>query len=143
MINDKIFGNTYGDGAYDGSTSFKVDPSYESGLSPEDAIHYDILMKKIDDIIKNSSFAELNKVTPDGNTKKLNKIQINQVFLLVINSIGADYTRVDVFGSLSDYFDIIPNKFYNSLSNKYKDELIRELDNKYNILKKKNIRTLF
>ena len=120
-----------------------MDPSYESGLSPEDAIHYDILMKKIDDIIKNSSFAELNKVTPDGNTKKLNKIQINQVFLLVINSIGADYTRVDVFGSLSDYFDIIPNKFYNSLSIKYKDELIRELDNKYNILKKKNIRTLF
>jgi hypothetical protein len=143
MINDKIFGNTYGDGAYDGSTSFKVDPSYESGLSPEDAIHYDILMKKIDDIIKNSSFAELNKVTPNGNTKKLNKIQINQVFLLIINNIGTDYTRVDVFGSLSDYFDIIPNKFYNSLSNKYKDELIRELDDKYNILKKKNIRTLF
>jgi hypothetical protein len=143
MINDKIFGNTYGDGTYDGPTSFKVDPSYESGLSPEDAIHYDILMKKIDDIIKNSSFAELNKVTPDGNTKKLNKIQINQVFLLIINNIGTDYTRVDVFGSLSDYFDIIPNKFYNSLSNKYKDELIRELDDKYNILKKKNIRTLF
>jgi len=143
MINDKIFGNTYGDGAYEGGTSFKVDPSYESSLSPEDAIHYDILMRKVDAIIRRSDFSELNKMTPGGSTKKLNKIQINQVFLLIINNIGADYTRVDVFGALSDYFDIIPNKFYNSLSNKYKDELIRELDDKYNILKKKNLKRLF
>jgi hypothetical protein len=143
MNTDKIFGNTYGEGSYEGSTSFKVDSAYESSMSPEDVIHYDILMKKIDTLIRMSDFAELNKVTPDGSTKKLNKIQINQVFLLIINNIGRDYTRVDVFGALSDYFDIVPNKFYNSLSNKYKDELIRELDSKYNVLKKKNIKRLF
>ena len=51
--------------------------------------------------------------------------------------------EIDLFSVLSDYFDVFPNKFYNSLSNKFKDELIKELDDKYNILEKRKIRKLF
>jgi hypothetical protein len=65
------------------------------------------------------------------------------VFSYVLITLGKDYSRVDIFGVLSDYFDVFPNKFYNSLSNKFKDELITELDDKYDILKKKKINKLF
>ena len=81
----------------------------------------------------------LNEATPDGVIKKLNKVQINKVYTYVIEHIGEGYTRVDLFSVISDYFDVFPNKFYNSLSNKFKDELIKELDDKYNILEKRKI----
>jgi len=144
MQDDKIFNNTFGEGDFDNSTmSFKVESSYEDITDPEDKIHYEILMTKIDALIKKSEFKNLSKVTASGVTKKLNKVQINQVFFFIIGKIGGEYSRIDLFGALSDYFDVFPNKFYSSLSNKFKDDLIMELDDKYAILKKKNIRKLF
>jgi len=70
-------------------------------------------------------------------------MDINRVYSHIIEKIGDGYTRVDLFSVISDYFDVFPNKFYNSLSNKFKDELIKELDDKYNILEKRKIRKLF
>ena len=106
-------------------------------------MHYNLLFEKVDKLIKNSEFEHLNKVTEDGIIKKLNKIQINKVFSYIISNIGDDYTRVDLFSVISDYFDVFPKKFYNSLSNKFKDELVKELDDKYGVLRKKNINKLF
>ena len=100
-------------------------------------------MNRVDVLIKKSEFKNLSKVTSAGVIKKLNKVQINQVFFFIISKIGGEYSRIDLFGALSDYFDVFPNKFYSSLSNKFKDDLIMELDDKYAILKKKNIRKLF
>jgi hypothetical protein len=144
MKTDKIFNNTYGDqNANEEPISFNVAPSYVDDMDHDDKIHYDILIEKIDEIIKGSQFEHLNKVTQTGVIKKLNKVQINEVFFYIIERLGYSYTRVDLFSVVSDYFDIIPNKFYNSLSNKFKDELIKELDDKYNILEKRKIRKLF
>jgi len=144
MAIDKIFNNTYGEQEFDNSTmSFKVEASYEDTTDPEDKIHYEILMDQVDSLIKKSEFKNLSKVTHAGVTKKLNKVQINQVFFFIISKIGKKYKRVELFGVLSDYFDVFPNKFYSSLSNKFKDELIQELDSKYDIIAKKNIRKLF
>lgn len=144
MKTDKIFNNTYGDqNLNEEPISFNVAPSYVDDMDHDDRIHYDILIKKIDEIIKGSQFEHLNKVTHTGVIKKLNKVQINEVFFYVIERLGTTYTRVDLFSVISDYFDIFPNKFYNSLSNKFKDELIKELDDKYNILEKRKIRKLF
>ena len=144
MNRDKIFNNTYGEqDLSDSKIEFKVAPSYETDLDPDDQMHYNILFQKIDTLIKESEFNELSKVTPDGVVKKLNKVQINKVFLYVIEHLGTSYSRIDLFSVISDYFDVFPNKFYNSLSNKFKDELILELDKKYDILKKKKINKLF
>ena len=44
---------------------------------------------------------------------------------------------------LSDYLDVAPTKFYNSLNNKAKDDLILELDKKTNVLERKGIKKLF
>lgn len=144
MVKDKIFNNTYGQQEVDTTPiKFNVAPAYDTSLDPDDQIHYDLLLNKIDELIVGSEFEELNKVTPEGIAKKLNKVQINKVFFYIIEHIGDAYSRVDLFSVISDYFDVFPNKFYNSLSNKFKDELIVELDNKYNILEKKKIRKLF
>jgi len=144
MQDDKIFNNTYGD--FDNSTSetsFKIEAGYEDRTDPDDQIHYDIMMRRLDKLIKDSEFKGLNEVTAAGISQKLSKIQINQVFHFVVKNMGQEYSRTEIFGALSDYFDVFPNKFYSSLSNKYKDELISELDKKYNILEKRNIRKLF
>lgn len=144
MQNDKIFNNTFGEQDLSSETiTFKLSPRCESNLDADDQMHYDLLFEKIDGVIKGSEFEHLNEMTSDGVSKKLNKVQINKVFSYVITSLGKDYSRVDIFGVLSDYFDVFPNKFYNSLSNKFKDELITELDEKYDILKKKKINKLF
>ncbi len=144
MKEDKIFNNTFGDNNLNEEPiSFNVAPAYMDDVDPDDRMHYDILFKKIDELIKGSEFEHLNEVTQVGVIKKLNKVQINKVFFYIIENIGSIYTRIDLFSVLSDYFDVFPNKFYNSLSNKFKDELIKELDDKYNILEKRKIRKLF
>jgi len=141
---DKIFNNTYGEQDLSGQPiSFKVSPRCELNLDPDEQMHYDLLFEKIDELIKGSEFEHLNEVTEKGIAKKLNKVQINKVFFYIIDCVGDDYSRVDLFSVISDYFDVFPNKFYNSLSNKFKDELIKELDDKYGILKKKRINKLF
>ena len=141
---DKIFNNSYGEQDLSGQKiSFTVASGYGDSRDPDDKMHYDALFEVIDNLIKGSEFEHLNEATPDGVIKKLNKVQINKVFFYIIEKTGSDYTRIDLFGVLSDYFDVFPNKFYNSLSNKFKDELIKELDDKYNILEKRKIRKLF
>jgi hypothetical protein len=144
MEEDKIFNNSYGtQDLTDTKIVFKVAPSYEDNMDFDDRMHYDLLFEKIDLLIKGSEFEHLNEMTLDGVSKKLNKVQINKVFFYIIQNVGEDYSRIDIFSVLSDYFDVFPNKFYNSLSNKFKDELIHELDKKYNILEKRKIRKLF
>lgn len=144
MNRDKIFENTYGEQDLgEGTVNFKLSPSYEDEMDPDDKINYNLMIEKVDELIKGSEFENLSKVTKDGVIKKLNKVQINKVFCYIIENLGDHYSRVDIFAVVSDYFDVFPNKFYNSLSNKFKDELISELDKKYNILEKKNIRKLF
>lgn len=144
MQEDKIFNNSYGEhDMTENPVNFRLESSYEDSMDPDDKIHYEMMMKDVDRVILESEYCELNKVTPEGVSKKLNKIQINKVFYHVIEKLGRQYTKIEIFGALSDYFDIFPNKFYSSLSNKYKDELMLELDRKYNIFEKKKMRKLF
>ena len=141
---DKIFNNTYGEQDLGGQKiNFTVAAGFGDGMDPDDKQHYDSLFDVVDMLIKGSEFEHLNEATPDGVIKKLKKVQINKVFFYIIENTGRSYTRIDLFSVLSDYFDVFPNKFYNSLSNKFKDELIEELDKKYNILEKRKIRKLF
>jgi hypothetical protein len=144
MQHDKIFNNSYGEqDPSENRISFNVSNTYGDDMDHDDKMHYKMLFTKIDSLIRGSEFEHLNMVTKDGVIKKLNKVQINKIYFYVIEHLGSAYTRIDLFSVISDYFDVFPNKFYNSLSNKFKDELIKELDDKYNILEKRKIRKLF
>ena len=141
---DKIFDNSFGESEYDGSKSnFAVDAQFHDYEEAEEKIHYNLLFEKIHALIKNSQYSALNEVKENGKISKLNKMQINQVYGFVLNSLPGTERKIEIFSILSDYFDIHPSKFYSSLSNKYKNDLIIELDQSMNIFEKKKIRRLF
>ena len=141
---DKIFDNTFGESEYDGSKStFTVDNAFHDYEEAEEKIHYNLLFQRIHALIKGSIYFALNEIKENGKISKLNKMQINQVYGFVLNSLPGTERKIEIFSILSDYFDIHPSKFYSSLSNKYKNELIMELDQVMNIFEKKKIRKLF
>jgi hypothetical protein len=138
---DKIFDNTFDEAESDGRTiKFKIETDDDGDI--EGRMYSDILIKSIDELIIASDFGHLNKLTKDGKTLKLSKTQMSLIYNLIITNIK-DHSKIDIFAAITDYFDIQPAKFYNSLSNTHKEELILELDKKMNILEKKKIRKLF
>ena len=141
---DKIFDNTYGDIEHESysKVSFTVDSSFHSYDNPEEKLHDRILFQQIHDLIENSKFSVHNLIDENLKHRKLNKLEMNEVFGYVASNL-LNVRRIDIFSHLTDYFDIAPAKFYSSLSNKYKNELISELDRATNILEKKKIRKLF
>lgn len=145
---DKIFDNTFeqneGFDENSGKPTFTVSEQYGKKYeSAEEEIHYQMLFDEVDKLIRDSKYQKLNEIKEDGKIAKLNKIQINEIYSLVVRTIGHKFNRIEIFSTVSDYFDIFPTKFYNSLSNKYKEALIMELDSRMNILEKKKIKKLF
>lgn len=52
---DKIFNNTYGDqDITENKVNFTVASTYRDDMDPDDKMHYDLLIKKIDKLIKGS-----------------------------------------------------------------------------------------
>ena len=145
---DKIFDNSFEDGSgfeeNAGKPSFNIASGFGTKFdSPEEEIHYNMLFDEVDKLIRASKYQKLNEIKEDGKIPKLNKIQINEIYSLVVTKIGHKFNKIEIFSTVSDYFDIFPTKFYNSLSNKYKETLIMELDTRMNILEKNKIKKLF
>ena len=142
---DKIFDNNFEapDIENRGSINFDLDNSVRGTLSEEETIHYEILARDIHDLITNSRFKKFNEIDEFTNVTRLKKIDINEVYGFIVDELIKKYSRIDMFSELCNYFNIPSNKFYNSLSNVYKEDLIIELDKKTGILSKKNIKKLF
>lgn len=141
---DKIFHNTYGDIDHEnyGKASFSIDSSFHSYDNQEEKLYDRLLFQQIHAIVDSSKFSVHNLIDENLKHRKLNKLEMNEVFGFISVSL-LNVRRIDIFSQLTDYFDIAPPKFYSSLSNKYKNELINELDKATNILEKKKIRKLF
>ena len=99
--------------------------------------------KSLQNLISNSRFKKFNEIDEFTNVTRLKKIDINEVYGFIVDELLKKYSRIDMFSELCNYFNIPSNKFYNSLSNVYKEDLIIELDKKTGILSKKNIKKLF
>lgn len=140
---DKIFNNTHEENDYSGQNiKFTIESGYETLSDPESQIHYKILFEEIHNLIENSEFKVFNEIDEKGNAIKLNKVQINQVYNYVISNTARNH-KIEVWSMLSEYFDIYPNKFYSSLSNVFKHDLVMELDRATNFLEKNKIKKLF
>jgi len=141
---DKIFDNTFEESEYDGrGTNFELNSAYTSEGDSEERIHESMLMELINKLIDTSKYKSWNLLDKKTNKiPKLNKSQINEIYTYIAKEVK-NYSRIDVFSVTSDYFDIQPQKFYNSLSNSHKSELLDELNKKMNIYEKKNIQSLF
>tara|TARA_Y100000361_G_scaffold134904_1_gene134361 strand:- start:37 stop:480 length:444 start_codon:yes stop_codon:yes gene_type:complete len=142
---DKIFDNNFDSPEIEGkgTISFNLDSSVRGNYTEEELIHYEILAREIHKLIDNSRFKKFNEIDDFSNINKLKKMDINEVYGFILDELSKNYSRIDIFSELSNYFNIHPTKFYNSLSNVFKEELITELDNRTGILSKKNINKLF
>ena len=144
MANDKIFNNSFDTPEFElGNISFDLDPSLREELDEEEKIHYEMIARKIHELITVSRFKIFNEVDELGKCNKLRKTDINEVYGYIVDEMQAKWSRIDIFSEMCVYFDIRPVKFYSSLSNVYKEDLIQELDKKTGILEKKNIKRLF
>jgi hypothetical protein len=143
---DKIFDNTFEDGSdfeLNGSISFNLNPQYTDNRDEEEKIESEQIRNKIHELIINSRFKKFNEIDEFQQITKLRKLDINEVYGFMYDELHDRYSIIDLFSELCDYFNINPTKFYSSLSNKYKEDLIQELDKKTNVLQKKNINKLF
>jgi len=142
---DKIFDNTFEETEYehDTSMSFELSPRVVDNRSEEEKLESGLIAKEIHDLISNSRYKKFNVIDEFQQTVKLKKLDINDVYEFISDETRASYSMVDVFSELCDYFNINPTRFYQSLGNKFKEELIEQLDERTNILKKKNINRLF
>lgn len=141
---NKIFNNSFEESEYDGrSVNWKADPSWSIHKDEETSIADNILMEYINELVLNSrKFKKFNKPGKDKKIPKLNKVQISLVYSYIVDKVK-DYNIIEIFAATSEYFDIQGKKFYNSLSNAHKDDLMMELDKRRGIIDKKNIRNLF
>lgn len=143
-VTSKIIDNSFGEREFNSANfNFKFDPAFNNDVDTEDEVHTKLLFDDIDKIVKASEYNKFNNPDEKGNRIKLNKMQINKVYAYVIKELKSDYKKIEIWAALSEYFDIYPNKFYSSLSNIFKHQLMIELDESTGILNKKNIKKLF
>jgi hypothetical protein len=142
---DKIFDNSFESSEFelDTNISFNISPQYVDNRSEEDKISQRILQEKIHELIEGSRFKVFNSLDEFADSRKLRKNDINDVYDYVQGELIKDHNRIEIFSEMCDYFNLHPTKFYNSLSNIFKEGLIEELDNRTGILSKKNINRLF
>lgn len=142
---DKIFDNTFEETYYefDAAMSFEISPIAIDDRDEEDKIEASLIATKIHELIQKSRFKVFNEIDEFQQTTKLKKLDINEVYEYISDEMRAKHSIVDIFSEMCDYFNINPTKFYQSLGNKFKEELIEELDQRTGILKRKNINRLF
>jgi hypothetical protein len=142
---DKIFDNNFENTEFElnSNVTFTVSPQYLDDRDEEVKIEQIALQEDIHQLIEKSRFAAFNKLDEFSQTEKLKKDDINNVYEFIFEELHRKYNPIDIFSELSDYFNVNPNKFYSSLANSFKENLIEELDKKTGILKSRNINRLF
>lgn len=142
---DKIFDNSFESSEFelDNRVSFNLSPQWTDDRPEEEKIQQRLLQEKIHSLVEASRFSQFNELDDFAGSKKLKKNDINEVYDYIQDELVRNYSRIDIFSELCDYFNIHPTKFYSSLSNIFKESLIEELDHKTGVLKRKNISRLF
>jgi hypothetical protein len=143
---DKIFNNDYNTGNLDFEEFGppKVDPDFvEKHMeSYYDSNNYYAKMKTmetLDEFFRNS---DVGKVI--GLKKKIPKQMIPRLYVSMKGAFKeGDMTEIEFFSLLAEYFGMSYEIFYENIPAVYRETLVRELDHKYGVLKKKGLRKLF
>jgi hypothetical protein len=87
---------------------------------------------------------ETNENTPRLKSNKINQSYMGEVYSEVVNQFSNTFhSKIDIFDSITKIFDISYEKLYEYIHVNEKENLIKELDEKYGVLSKKKIRSLF
>lgn len=143
---DKIFNNDYNTGNLDFEEFGvpKVDQEYVDTYmeSYVDSNTYHArmeVMEKIDTFFKDT---DVGKVI--GMKKKIPKQMLGKIYLMNKDAFKpGELTEVEYFTTLADYFGMSYEVLYENIPAIFRETLVRELDHKYSVLKRKGIRKLF
>ena len=144
---DKIFENDYNTGNLD-FDEYKKLPSVEILYADEhlrecyDSYEYTRnlnLEKLIDEYFKNTDYGKALSAK-----KKIPKQLQPIVFVSIREQFKSnEFTETEIFSAIADYFRINYEVLYENIPSVYRAQLVRELDDKYGILKRKKLKRLF
>lgn len=139
FVTDKIFDNQFEQTELDTSEkSFQIDSSFVEKTLDE-KIDEQIIDTKIKDLLlSDPRFSRYNTRLEDGTFPKINKSDINEIYRHVIESIPG-IPIIEAFSVITGIYDISPEKFYDSLSNMFKTDLITELKNRGYLKNRKSL----
>jgi hypothetical protein len=76
--------------------------------------------------------------------KKLPKQILPLVFVSIREQFkNTDYSGSEIFTTIADYFGINYEVLYENIPSVYRAELVKELDQKYGVLRRKGVKRLF
>lgn len=135
LFRDKIFDNDY--------EHTEADTS-EKNLSIDSNFVEKTLDEKIDETMFETHIShlidthprlkQLNTITESGAFPKINKSEINEIYKIVTTSLP-QVPKIEIFSIVTMIYDLSPDKFYESLSNTFKTDLIDELKSRGYLLK--------
>jgi hypothetical protein len=146
LSHDKIFGNDYNLGNLDFEEYNlpKVDTFYAEDNLRECYDSYEYNRKKELEAKVDTYFIESEPGQVLGNKKKLPKQVLPQVYITIREKFtNNDYTGSEIFITIAEYFGINYEVLYENIPSIYREELVRELDDKYGVLKKRGVKRLF
>jgi hypothetical protein len=143
---DKIFNNDYNTGnlEFEEFGIPRVDQEYADAYmeSYTDATGYHSkleCMERIDTHFKNS---EAGKAM--GMKKKIPKQMLCKIYLLLKEAFRpGELTEVEYFTTMAEYFGMSYEVLYENIPAIHREMLVKELDNKFSILKRKGVKKLF
>jgi len=141
---DKIFDNKFHETDYihdNTSIDFQSDPFIKRDVYPYRQILIENITRDIDLIIT-EEFYEFKEVIANK-VKRVNKVDINRVYSVVRKLLLKNYTVIDIWYYLASYFDIDTNRFFDSLDDRYKNELVLYLKTNSKLLDDDEINDIF
>lgn len=144
--NDKVFDNSYNQGTID----FQV---YEPAqilsqfemqqLSPYyEAFDYYRIESLID--IIHAIWNNTERINVFGEIKKIKKQHLSEIYTYFLTHFpDSTYTNCEIFITIADFFGISYKTLYEMILPVYKINILKEIDDKYNILNKNLTVSLF
>jgi hypothetical protein len=140
LFRDKIFDNDFEQTELDTTEKTFVIDSNFTEKTLDEKIDENMFYVLIYEVLDNDpNINRFNKMDDTGSFPKINKSDINEIYRYV-TKVHPKIPKIEVFSIVTGIYDINPEKFYDSLSNTFKTELINELKDRGFL---KNIKSLF
>lgn len=127
LFRDKIFDNEYEHTEADTTEkTLSIDSNFlEKSL--DEKIDETMFRKHITELIDtHPRLNHFNTMMESGGFPKINKSEINEIYKIVTLSLPL-VPKIEIFSIVTSIYDLSPDKFYESLSNTFKTDLIDEL----------------
>jgi len=143
---DKIFNNDYNVGNldYEDFGTPKVEKTYADKHmeSYYNSSEYHARMEIMEVIDVFFSQSEIGKTI--GLKKKIPKQMLSKIYLLLKDAFKPnELSEADYFTSVADYFGMSYEILYSNIPAIYREYIVKEMDDKYSILKRRGLKKLF